>query len=327
MIKLGHQGTVVKLCECLIWEYRLINSNKYPRLDIGGDQHASSDIDQCAQDLESLTLAIASEPPNGSPREFMIMPLRFSLLFSGIRITSGQDPSKLDLLKTYDGLVQEWVASLPSNIPNGVRVMKEKMIRRIALELLLSRIVRISDRTTKNRQEIATSQEPASSMQSSQLPSSQSTPLGSAKPRKNPVFSYSSLSTFTHFKRPRHMPVNVGSLLAQWEPGANPSGYDWQKSSLLVDEDTQRASRSHRRERKKRSQQSSAPDAVVLPPTPVAPLIRAWGSQPDQAPAFLQSSQPTVDEAPMTQMERGQFGTRDTTKSAKPKKKRRAAGF
>ncbi|KAJ6150784.1 hypothetical protein N7470_007378 [Penicillium chermesinum] len=51
------------------------------------------------------------------PQQFMILPLKLSDVFAGIRIISGQDPSKLDFLDTYDRLVHEWLANLPRGFP------------------------------------------------------------------------------------------------------------------------------------------------------------------------------------------------------------------
>lgn len=125
------------------------------------------------------------------------------------------------------------------------------------------------------------------------------------------------------------MPQNVGNLLSHWQMGVDPATYEWQKTSRLLDDEGNRTgSRTPRhRVRKKRSQLTPAPEASSLPPPPVAPMIRSWGSQPDQPLMPIPSSQPTPDEVPMTQVERGQFGAREAKKSSKGKKKRRAAGF
>lgn len=298
-----------------------MKTNILASLEISGGQLSSSDIDQSANDLEDLTsIVVPGASDSQFSRQFMILPVQLSNLFPDMQVASGQDPYRLDFLETYDRLVHEWLASLPSEIPNPVRVMKEKSIRSIALDLLLSRIVKISDRSTRR--------EPTGPSRSTQGSSSQN---DAAEDQNAPRSAYNTLSTFTTFKEPRAPPRNVARLLSQWQPGVDPTGYNWQKASTLEEDNSQREPRTPKRGRKTRPPQAPPPEAAKaasLPPTPVAPMIRAWGSQPDHAPsAFLQSSQPTVDEAPMTQIERGQFGTRDVKKSVKPKKKRRAAGF
>lgn len=292
----------------------------------------------------------------------MALPPNLSSLFHEISASSSEHQSAVDLSKTYDVMINEWLASLPQGIPNSTRRMKEKVIRGVALDLILARLVRISNRPsddgTSHAGESADTdhvmedsslldQGAALPIRSSRVPVSSQSPekprlttkcIG-AQPRRDeaptapseqvsaPV--YSSLSAFTTFNKPRRMPRNVTNLLSHWKPGVDPATYEWQKTShALEEEETQRTSGpgTPRRGRKKRTQQSMAPEASTLPPTPVAPLIRAWGSQPERAVFPLVSSQLTVDEAPMTQTERGLFGVREGKKSSKAKKKR-AAGF
>lgn len=175
---------------------------------------------------------------------------------------------------------------------------------------------------------------------SSQLPSSQMTATGatssqgrSSNPGKESMTpSYGGLSAFTTFKPPRPMARNVANLLSHWKLGADPSSYEWERTShMLAEEEARRVGGPSipRRSRSRSRRKSQQPEGAPLLGTPIAPSIRTWGSQPaDALPALpMPSSQPTVDEVPMTQMERGQFGAREANKSQKSKKKRRAAGF
>lgn len=314
------------------------------------------DIDDTALHLTRLVSTILPESPDEqAPFRYMILPQNFSHVFPGMPSVPSDEPSSLDFLRTYDRLVEEWVTSVSHEIPRYTCVMKERVVRGIALDLLLSQIVRISNTSPKDLpQEAETTDgnrtvgdEPMSSqdlypiLPSSQLPSSQMTVTGgsssqgpssnSSKETLTPA--YSGLAAFTTFKAPRPMARNVANLLSHWKPGADPSAYEWQKTTnMLEEEDAWRTggpSLPRRSRSRRKSLQPSMSEATSLPGTPIAPSIRTWGSQPvDALPALpLPSSQPTLDELPMTQMERGQFGAREVKKSQKSKKKRRAAGF
>lgn len=312
------------------------------------------DIDDSADDLSRLVSTISSQRPSSTQAScrHIILPLQFSKLFHGM--PTGE--SSLDFLETYNALVDEWVTSVPHGtrgIPNQTRVLKEKFVRAVALDLLLSRLIRVSnvsidkrssqgagtvdsgrtetDRMTPSQED--TLVQPASSQKPSQPIQAMGVRRLKSAASETSASTYSNLSTYTTFKEPRQIPRNVANLLSHWQMGTDPSTYVWSKTSqLLEDEEAQRPpgpNTPRHRIRKKRSQLTPAPDASSLPPTPVAPLVRTWGSQPDNPMAKfpLPSSQPTVDEVPMTQIERGQFGAREAKKSSKSKKKRRAAGF
>lgn len=339
---------------CLILEKA--NANIH-RLELNHGRPIIEDIDDTAHHLTRLVSTILPQTPNEqTPFRYMILPLNFSQVFHGMPRIS-EEPSSLDFVRTYDHLVEEWVTSVSHDIPRFTCVMKERVVRGIALDLLLSRLLRISNTpSSKDEPQKAkvtdetpipdegpmSSQSLSMALPSSQLPSSQMTATGatstqgpSSTPTKESMTpSYSGLSAFTTFKPPRPMARNVANLLSHWKLGADPSAYEWRKTSHMLEEEEARRcggpsiprrSRSQSRSRRK----SQQPEGISLPGTPIAPSIRTWGSQPaDALPALsMPSSQPTVDEVPMTQMERGQFGAREAKKSQKSKKKRRAAGF
>lgn len=263
--------------------------------------------------------------------------------------------SGLNFLETYDGLTDECLPSLTQDIPLQTRRTKERIVRGVALDIVLARLIRTSNHAPRAPSQYVdsgtpTEEEPVQTpersdigLTSSQIPSSQSTvtgnrrsPFSSARTGEDPVPAFSSLAAFTTFKEYRAPPRNVANLLSHWQLGVDPSTYDWQKSSQAQGADSSQmvpgTPQGRARKSKKRSQQTPTIDRrSSLPPTPVAPLFRPWGSQPDHT-LPLTSSQPTLDEAPMTQTpmtqtERGQFGAREVTKGNKQKKKRRAGGF
>ncbi|KAJ5936972.1 hypothetical protein N7466_003422 [Penicillium verhagenii] len=319
-------------------------------LEITGGRPVSNDIDQNAYDLKRLVSTVLQETQDPEiDHPFMILPLQFSKMFPGMPVVSQEKQSSLDFLETYDRLVELWLANIPHDIPNPTRRMKERIIRGIALDILLARLIRIS----KERKVVEPSQPDGSTSAtlagsalpeakgpaSSQLPSSQITAFydGSSQPapeeERSSTAAYSSLSAFTTFKKPpRPLPRNITNMLSQWEVGTDPSAYKWRKVSSA--EEAQELSR-RRKKRLQRSQlsqlssqlsqQTPTITASPLPPTPSAPSIRTWGSQPDQR-LPLASSQPSIGDFPMSQIERGLFGTREVRKSLKVKKKRKG-GF
>lgn len=315
------------------------------------------DIYQTAHDLARLvSTALPEHPgPRGQYR-FMMLPQRLSNTFHGIpTLLSGPQPA-VDLLETYDRLVHEWLASLPPDIPNPTRRLKEKFIRGIALDLLLSQLIRISKEPGDDKSSCAVEsadvdraaerhmtplvtldlQSSLSQIRLSQTPAAaavgegdiQQEKVSDGGPTEAPTPAYGNLAAFATFREPRSMRRNVANLLSHWQLGADPDTYEWQKTSQVLDEGelTEPTTPKHR-VHKRRAQRPVVLDPSSQPSTPVAPATRTWGSQPEYPTSTipLTSSQPTIEES-MTQIERGHFGTRDA-KSGKIKKKRRAAGF
>jgi RNA polymerase I-specific transcription initiation factor RRN6 len=297
----------------------------------------TEDPDQIADDMKRLlSVTIPRDLDPNAKHRYLLLPLQSHMEAYGMPRLSGE--ADRDFLKVYDRLVDDWVSTLSQDIPVLLRLAKEKLIRKIAADLLLSRLVKISTSLDSvilpnPADEMAQNEKAASqnkhlqpsffAQSSSQIPASPSQmtsrSLGSQRiPGPTPTPSkYSSvpvmggLSAFTTFKSPRPTD-NVSNLLSQWPVGNDPSTYVWER---IQDEETRRSTSQTPRRRKKRVQALDQP----LPPTPLVPMVRPWGSQP--APQILVSSQPDVS---MTQTERGMFGTREMKKK---KKKKRAAGF
>ncbi|KAI1831887.1 hypothetical protein DTO027I6_7302 [Penicillium roqueforti] len=310
-------------------------------------------LDERADDLQRLISALVSKQPNPNAQcRYMFLPLPSPNGSYGI-------PAKLsgeadnDLLNTYDRIVDDWMSTLPRAIPVQTRLMKEQVIRGVAVDLILSRLVKIStsldsiilakptdpveDQAIEKANEKAATQNnylqsSYFSLSSSQIPASQSSmaksqvfgsepdamPIQQSKYTAVPVLS--GLSAFTTFKTPRPAPRNVTNLLAHWSVGTNPEDYSWER---MEDEEMRETrARTPRSRRKKRPQ----PRDQSLPATPVIPMIRTWDSQPLAPPRLnVASSQPAMDDVSMTQMERGAFGARPLKKPKQ--KKKRAAGF
>lgn len=244
------------------------------------------------------------------------------------------DPSaKSDLVDAYDSLVNDWVSSLPHDIPVRTRIMKENAARSVAADLVLSQITvtRGWDGPKQTRHEVQTTDsDMADFLRASEITPSGELEAGSTtQPSRSQT--YPGLSSLTTFNEQQQMPQNVATMLSHWQPGTNPASYDWQatvQEQASGSETPRRTSRSRSRMTLSRSPGigSSTP-----PATPSAlHAVRHWDSQLDSAsaPLKLESSQATEEDVPMTQMERGVFGGREAArKSGFKARKKRAAGF
>lgn len=332
------------------------------RLEILGSSPLLDDIDGNARaigDITSLCEHHTADPEN----EYKLHTLPSNLAISPvIDFATAESDGKLKLVYIYDRLVNDWLSNLPLDIPGRTRITKEKVIRRIAADLILAQISISRKPDTENdiysnqrieHQDNAESSNPETSVESHRAgtprrPSFSASEQGRdgstfrndfdfqpLKENKAPI--YSSLSSLTTFKAQPSKSRNMDAMLSHWVPGMDPATYNWQRTVQSVEDDGyQRMSRSatpKHRSRKKTPQavamSSPAPPAI----SPAPPLTQEFGSQPTGAPlrrGILPSSQTAMEEdLPMTQVERGLFGGREANRknAIKTRKKKRAAGF
>ncbi|KAJ5185999.1 hypothetical protein N7491_006130 [Penicillium cf. griseofulvum] len=331
-----------------ILQSEMKNGSKRPpgktMVELTGRKILADGLEESADDMKRLISALVPEHPDPNAHcRYMLLSVPFS--------NKSYIPAKLsgevsrDLLSAYDRMVDDWMSTLPRIIPVHIRLMKERIIRGVATDLILSRLVKMStsldtvmlSKPADPREEkaIEKANEKAAAhnkylqstyfaLLSSQMSKSQSSrgknrgpgskrdkmPVPQSKYSAVPVLG--GLSAFVKFKTPRPTPRNVANLLSHWPVGTSPRHYEWDR---IEDEET-RSSKASKNKRKKRSQTRDQ----SLPPTPAVPMVRTWGSQP-LAPPRINSSQLDIS---MTQMERGAFGARA---HKKPKKKKRQAGF
>ncbi|KAJ0415539.1 RNA polymerase I-specific transcription initiation factor RRN6-like protein [Aspergillus carlsbadensis] len=325
-------------------------SRKTPLLD---------DIDQNAQDLRQFLSRIAANKlPLGGRSHLLVHP--YDPLTSPELLQSRlANVSKLDLVAIYDRLVNHWLVGLPLDIPGRARISREKAIRHFVADIVLGQIIAVRGRPET---ELASNSNNGDGLLPSQPIDNQNTSSEAANERSSyettglsrqtedtalssssahPDFTFpdhptgtlppfAALSAYTSFKSPGPMSRDTERILDHWKLGLDPASYSF------TTEEPARLKASRRRSRKELSMSMntlSIGSSVPLPAasSPVRPA-RDWGSQPDnnsQPPTVrLQSSQVTED-LPMTQIERGAFGGRETVKKSviKAKKKKRAAGF
>lgn len=314
------------------------------------------DIDRNARDLHQL--CSISLPQNQQPSA--ILPHSLSSFLSTYSVRLPGSSTKLDLVDTYDSLVSDWLSKLPHDIPARTRIMKDKVLRSVAVDLVLARIniFLISDGAQESHPEnpskafrdselsglaydIESSKTAASDwsgVNNDQGPkrpgisSSQTTPAAtpnSHDPINGAGQAYSSLASLTTFNSQQSMSRNTVAVLSHWQPGTDPATYSWQPTMQELEsenESSRTASRSRKKPSRGRRFASQTPPATPS----VLPAARSWGSQPDGAgaPVKVESSQLLEEDLPMTQVERGMFGGREAGKKSSMKaRKKRAAGF
>lgn len=324
-----------------------------------------SDVDQNARDLERLS-SINEHPdsvfPNRHP--LVILPSRLPSISTVDPVSWLAESSKLDLISTYDHLVNDWLSNLPHDIPARTRITKERLIRGLTAELILSRVSFIPralgapDKTSKpgynsgsGLPALTEKSDNVSTELATGLPlfapsnigkhraSAPTAPeIGASGPKKPSVQTEpicSTLSMLTTFNKKKAPSSNTSTILSHWQPGTNPDNYDWQKTAQIREiEDSRQATRTaapRHRSRKSASQSIGLDSSIRQPKSPIVPSGREWGSQPQNEPprVLLPSSQPVEDDLPMTQVERGIFGGREAGQkgAVKGRKKKRAAGF
>jgi len=264
-----------------------------------------------------------------------------------------------NLSDIYDKLINLWVSCLPRRTPGPARLAKEKLVRIVATELCLSSLgvlirdksiippkpaelqegtgLVLSVRTKPDSSETVDFQSTQSSsvVPVSSLPTPAATP---SLPSNDSSASFQEPAEDEAISRLRGYALSIKSqpplgasrstILAHWPsvPGADPSKYSWEatRKAVVEDEDVnsdeeealvrQRVQdrRRRRSERFLKRQRVNAIDAGSQP---------LLGSQPDSAqhPVGSQSA-----DLPMTQPDRGVFGSRLGPKGFK---KRRTMGF
>ena len=261
-----------------------------------------------------------------------------------------QVSSDLDIVATYDHMLNDWLSKLPHSIPGRIRLLKERIIRAFAAELLLARVCvtsRIDDASDQHDTEVqhaasttAGDASPPGSLRRSAARASNSDIAtgeagisGSERPDEGVVRAYDTLSTLTTVNSRKTLSQTASSMLSHWQLGMDPDSYDWQRSVQTWESDTSRASTPRPRSRRKASYTHSVGSLTPAPTSSAASAapVRETASQPQNelVRTQLNSSQTVEDPLPMSQVERGIFGGREAGRKGgeRERKRRRAAGF
>jgi hypothetical protein len=301
-------------------------------------------------DIESSSATVASLT-NGSSSENQVVSI-FSALPMGAQSNSA--------LEFYQILLSHYLDPLPPEIPDRIRVNKERLARNVAIDLVLAGT---TTQPSIHKQETHTVEEgkysdsaltttitPMPGSDSDQVdlathsqPASTLPPAAEEHPaclrlRTYTTVSGNAMTTVT--------PAGVYNILAHLPSDieSDPSSYDWRstKASIAAEFDTdagpadprarRRAEKKTQAKRKRTESQAKAAEDQVRQHAP--PIIGS--SQMVLPTRGLQSSQAMAPErdafsglGPMTQPERGAFGTRlgGMAAARKDKAKKRAAGF
>jgi RNA polymerase I-specific transcription-initiation factor len=263
-------------------------------------------------------------------------------------------------LELYQSLVSDWLSRLPPEVPDRIRVNKERLARNVAAELALAAIATrpsIYDLETQTAQEriYPDLAPPAAVTSASSLDSTladvtvHSQPISPLPSTADEHPAYVRLRTYTAVSSNAvtlATPTRILDILAHLPSDAetDPSTYDWRTTEATItaehDESAEKADPRVRRRAEKLAQakrrrmqlQTKAAEELVRQRAPPA----IGSTQMVLQTREVQSSQVMVPErnesgdyGPMTQPERGAFGRRlgGTESGRKDKGKQRTAGF
>jgi RNA polymerase I-specific transcription initiation factor RRN6 len=333
------------------------NKNSF---ELSGLEDISGDLDQASPKLSEFLKSVQLDQDHDTASTLVLTELDHTHQSS-----TNQPIHPLDLLKVYDNLVEIWMASLPLEVSGAARLSKFKIIRKTTLELYLSSVAlslrskasQVSEIPDQNIDAIAAvpqinkietmTRDSSPAFVSSQLDSVllREAHFSLPSPARTPsVYSHGSTATAGDLpedpviSRLRQYTVSIRSLpdpgkcrlLSHWpsSPGVNPAKYSWEaakKASASAEGGEGDGYRTRREEarRQRRTEKFLSRERARATDAESQPTFMPSGSQPEVAHHAISSQ--TVDEQPMTQPDRGAFGSRLGKKSTK--KKQRKAGF
>ncbi|KAL1967509.1 hypothetical protein VTN77DRAFT_3024 [Rasamsonia byssochlamydoides] len=356
----GFKDCLENLAKLVVEPGKKNSATSQTMLEIVNCKPFLDDIDQNVRDLEWFRAEIGQAKDKHGKNLIHYLPLKVGYGITEGPMSLGDSYQKVDISQLYDRLIHDWLSVLPHDIPARTRVFKEKMIRNITAELCLARILYAgppnlaTNGSTENQEAISGDTElpdhPEKRAQIQRtLSDAESAPpeisdeLAVASAGLRPIAGQQKevtvpalirLNSLTVCHDHSSLPKSANSVLSHWLPGGDPALYDWQKT--VREEEAERSKAENKlgtpKHRRGRSQSNLAGEESTLArSSPVVPIVQYSGSQPqgESLRTKLQSSQVTDENLPMTQIERGVFGGRDSAKKSatKVRKKKRAAGF
>ncbi|KAH6722185.1 RNA polymerase I-specific transcription initiation factor RRN6-like protein [Leptodontidium sp. MPI-SDFR-AT-0119] len=318
------------------------------------------------EDLEEASPALGtflqSLEQNQSPEDRWRLVVKDLTLGTEFRVSDKRDSIHPDLLKIFDQLVDYWMASLPIDLPTLARHAKFKVIRQLAMDLCLNSIgISLQDKTLEkivetvpiddetvvpsvfskdgrltressplmfSSQLVATQAEPGLTLPTpTQTPSLYSQATSASGPVEDSAIARLRQYAPTTKAKPDSTANSNGSVLSHWPSAqADPVEYSYEKAmkawaAANTDEEDARSSRKEKARRRRRTEEF----VKAVEPAVSRRLTLTSGSQPE-AIGKMFSSQP-VSDIPMTQPDRGTFGSRPVQQVKKKPKKQRTAGF
>ncbi|KAL4785075.1 RNA polymerase I-specific transcription initiation factor RRN6-like protein [Aspergillus varians] len=321
------------------------------------------DIDQNAQELCAFVSEFASSHSAFGDRDHLLVQPYNSFCSRSNQQVNLLDAAKLDLVAIYDRLVNHWLIDLPSDLPGRARITKEKAIRHVVADIVLSKVISVHKSTTVDssvnnenippysitslinspgpvdeqfsHESLARSVGQDFQSQANNTATQSSFALGDlvfAERQANEWPTFTVLSSYTAFSRTGPISRDAERILDHWKPGVDPALYSLPVEGSQLAANNKASGRNSRKKMSQAMKHMSLDSSIPPPVSCTVPADkRDWGSQPDNSQPLmirLQSSQATED-LPMTQVERGAFGGRETTRKSgmRARKKKRAAGF
>ncbi|KLJ10324.1 hypothetical protein EMPG_14305 [Blastomyces silverae] len=121
-----------------------LSSNSRTMLDILPSPPFLDDIDRNTHDFDQFLTRLEDPMQNMLPPGYEIthLPMSYSPHSNlSIADTGSRSMIPTNITKLYDSLVRDWLFPLPGDFPNKIRMAKEKNIRNMVMQLILSRIV------------------------------------------------------------------------------------------------------------------------------------------------------------------------------------------
>lgn len=318
----------------------------------------AADLQRASEALrEFLTSLTQDQMPDAS------RVLTVTNLTQGCDVRFAGDPGSNypDFVRIFDQLVEYWMASLPINLHNLARHAKFKAISQLTMELVLCSIaisiqeqnpnvpgaaaqddeddLTMSQASKDNRSlrdgspaifssELPVAQDEAGLPTPTSTPSLYSQATSASVLLEDPVIARLRRYAPTIKDKPDSTVTTQASILSHWpmEAGADPANYSYEKSKLKQTVSNQGfdARLSKKKDKARRHRRTEEFVKAVEP----AVSRRASffpGSQPEIANQTFSSQ--AVNDMPMTQPDRGAFGSRDVPQRKKKAKKPRTAGF
>lgn len=236
-------------------------------LEIVGVSPTLDDIDRNSEDFEQLLANVGSCYAQVFGNLSVTGRISSSSTILRDQAANSMVPrARSSLVHIYDELVGDWLSVLPHGVPGRTRVMKEKVIRSLAVDLLLSghRLkTTIAGPLESRESEIAQTVQGPTMTDTSHLPSSQSLPdtrpglsltlpvrthvedAAMRESRQEPPARDASVGRESRGRTPaalvalvsvttlhsqRSVSRKTTSMLSHWVVGADPATYDWQRT-------------------------------------------------------------------------------------------------
>uniref|UniRef100_A0A093V485 RNA polymerase I-specific transcription initiation factor RRN6 n=1 Tax=Talaromyces marneffei PM1 TaxID=1077442 RepID=A0A093V485_TALMA len=309
-------------------------------LDIIDNPPVLFDIDDSSHELDWFRSRFLPMEPSAETA-LCFLPLNVSPERSHEQANVIRSFQPFGVLILYEKLVRDWLFKLPRNLPSWIRISKEKLIRQVSIELSLAGTVQI-DIPIPDSVSIVSSQPSLPGRRSSTVSQRDSVNGVADFSKEHNMVTHALLDLKT--VSPPSMSILLGGatqdILSLWNVGGDPDFFDLERALEAEtgerDFGSRSRSRSAQRTRTRSRSRANSASGRSIRSSPVVPSMKFSGSQPQfdsarlpiRSSQFLPSSQIT-DSMPMTQAERGVFGSRQAGKKSnvKARKKKRAAGF